>query len=215
MAFASTCDSGWYHFLPFSLFFFLFSKWLSVNLNVLERFWHWVNFFTWWYVPTAELGDFDPHQHTVGYVSEFCFVPNQTEELERRIAAIHRRLGWECTQVQQSLPACLVSSSCKLFADSHIQPYHHHQMHLWKHTVNIPKVTAKASSLVCVKRELSSGLKRKLSPGFFRVGHQLFTAGLSKAAAVLPSFIRSCHNYYCDYSCYYYAFSVGFHSTGH
>ena len=42
---------------------------------------------------TAELGDFDPHQNTAGYVSEFCFVPNQTEELERRIAAIHRRLG--------------------------------------------------------------------------------------------------------------------------
>lgn len=41
----------------------------------------------------AELGDFDPRHHTPGYVSEFCFVPNQSEELERKIAAIHRRLG--------------------------------------------------------------------------------------------------------------------------
>ncbi|XP_005103384.1 band 4.1-like protein 4A isoform X2 [Aplysia californica] len=43
------------------------------------------------YAVQSELGDFVPRQHTAGYVSEFCFVPNQSEELEARIAAIHRR----------------------------------------------------------------------------------------------------------------------------
>ncbi|XP_059160621.1 band 4.1-like protein 4A [Physella acuta] len=43
------------------------------------------------YAVQSELGDFEPRIHTVGYVSEFCFVPNQTEELEARIAAVHRR----------------------------------------------------------------------------------------------------------------------------
>ncbi|KAH9503133.1 hypothetical protein Btru_070024 [Bulinus truncatus] len=43
------------------------------------------------YALQSELGDFDPRLHTAGYVSEFCFVPNQTEELEAKIANIHRR----------------------------------------------------------------------------------------------------------------------------
>ena len=30
----------------------------------------------------AELGDFDPEVHTPGYISEFHFVPSQTEALE-------------------------------------------------------------------------------------------------------------------------------------
>lgn len=40
----------------------------------------------------AELGDFDPKRHTTGYVSEFQLLPNQTEELEERIASVHREL---------------------------------------------------------------------------------------------------------------------------
>ncbi|KAK3097338.1 hypothetical protein FSP39_008795 [Pinctada imbricata] len=40
----------------------------------------------------AELADYDPRTCYDGYVSEFRFVPNQTEELEDRIAAYHRRL---------------------------------------------------------------------------------------------------------------------------
>ena len=42
----------------------------------------------------AEIGDYDSQQLMPGYVSEFQFVPNQTEELEEQIAAFHRRLGW-------------------------------------------------------------------------------------------------------------------------
>ncbi|KAL8586199.1 hypothetical protein ACOMHN_021466 [Nucella lapillus] len=45
------------------------------------------------YAVQSELGDFDPRQYTEGYVSEFCFVPNQTEDLERRVTALHRRMG--------------------------------------------------------------------------------------------------------------------------
>ncbi|XP_019635814.1 PREDICTED: band 4.1-like protein 4 isoform X1 [Branchiostoma belcheri] len=44
------------------------------------------------YAVQSELGDFDPRKHTGNYVSEFRFVPNQTEEMEKRIANIHRDL---------------------------------------------------------------------------------------------------------------------------
>ncbi|KAF0773081.1 band 4.1-like protein 4 isoform X1 [Aphis craccivora] len=40
----------------------------------------------------AELGDFDPRRHTLGYVSEFRFVSNQNAELENRIGEIHKEL---------------------------------------------------------------------------------------------------------------------------
>ncbi|XP_062602946.1 uncharacterized protein LOC134264700 isoform X1 [Saccostrea cucullata] len=41
----------------------------------------------------AELGDFDPRTCYEGYVSEFRFVPNQTQELEERIARFHQHLS--------------------------------------------------------------------------------------------------------------------------
>lgn len=34
---------------------------------------------------TAELGDYDPEVHTPGFISEFRFIPEQTEELELAI----------------------------------------------------------------------------------------------------------------------------------
>ncbi|KAL1110364.1 hypothetical protein AAG570_007895, partial [Ranatra chinensis] len=40
----------------------------------------------------SELGDYDPHRHSPGYVSEFRFVANQTVELENKIAEIHKEL---------------------------------------------------------------------------------------------------------------------------
>ncbi|CAH1252732.1 EPB41L4A [Branchiostoma lanceolatum] len=44
------------------------------------------------YAVQSELGDFDPRKHTGNYVSEFRFIPNQTEEMEKLIANIHRTL---------------------------------------------------------------------------------------------------------------------------
>ena len=41
---------------------------------------------------TAELGDYDADIHSAGYMSEFDFIPNQTEEFEERVAVLHRRL---------------------------------------------------------------------------------------------------------------------------
>lgn len=41
----------------------------------------------------SEIGDFESQRLMPGYISEFQFVPNQTEELEAQIAAFHRRLG--------------------------------------------------------------------------------------------------------------------------
>lgn len=36
----------------------------------------------------AELGDYDPEEHTPGCISEFRFVPDQTEDLE--LAALEK-----------------------------------------------------------------------------------------------------------------------------
>jgi tyrosine-protein phosphatase non-receptor type 4 len=44
------------------------------------------------YAAQSELGDYDASIHTEGYLSEFRFVPNQTPELEARIAEAHRQL---------------------------------------------------------------------------------------------------------------------------
>ncbi|KAG5678589.1 hypothetical protein PVAND_008251 [Polypedilum vanderplanki] len=44
------------------------------------------------YVIQSELGDFDSSKHTYGYVSEFRIVPNQTKEIEYRVAELHKQL---------------------------------------------------------------------------------------------------------------------------
>lgn len=41
---------------------------------------------------SAELGDYDPRRHSVGYVTEFRFLANQTTELENRIVELHKTL---------------------------------------------------------------------------------------------------------------------------
>ncbi|CRK90278.1 CLUMA_CG004017, isoform B [Clunio marinus] len=53
------------------------------------------------YVIQSEIGDYDSAKHTHGYVSEFRFVPNQTKDLEFRIAEIHKQLkGVEPAQAE-------------------------------------------------------------------------------------------------------------------
>ncbi|XP_049823673.1 band 4.1-like protein 4 isoform X2 [Aethina tumida] len=44
------------------------------------------------YILQSELGDYDPRRHSPGYVSEFRFLPNQSVELEMRIAELHQTL---------------------------------------------------------------------------------------------------------------------------
>lgn len=41
---------------------------------------------------TAEMGDYDVRRHSVGYVSEFRLLANQTKELEIRAAELHQQL---------------------------------------------------------------------------------------------------------------------------
>lgn len=40
----------------------------------------------------AELGDYDQRRHSKGYVSEFRLLPNQSSELENRVAELHQQL---------------------------------------------------------------------------------------------------------------------------
>ncbi|XP_048096851.1 band 4.1-like protein 1 isoform X2 [Alosa alosa] len=42
------------------------------------------------YVVQAELGDYDPDEHSPDYVSDFRFAPSQTRELEERVMELHR-----------------------------------------------------------------------------------------------------------------------------
>lgn len=42
--------------------------------------------------PAAELGDYDQRRHSKGYVSEFRLLPNQSNELESRVAELHQQL---------------------------------------------------------------------------------------------------------------------------
>ncbi|KAK7133607.1 hypothetical protein R3I94_015470 [Phoxinus phoxinus] len=38
----------------------------------------------------AELGDYDPEEHRLDYISDFQFAPNQTKELEEKVVELHK-----------------------------------------------------------------------------------------------------------------------------
>lgn len=38
------------------------------------------------------MGDYDQRRHSKGYVSEFRLLPNQSSELENRVAELHQQL---------------------------------------------------------------------------------------------------------------------------
>ena len=42
------------------------------------------------YHPLAEIGDFNPEEHKNGYLSELRLIPNQTEEIEKKIMELHK-----------------------------------------------------------------------------------------------------------------------------
>lgn len=42
---------------------------------------------------TAELGDYDARRHSIGYVSEFRLVANQTRDMEQRVTELHQQLA--------------------------------------------------------------------------------------------------------------------------
>ncbi|KAM9017076.1 band 4.1-like protein 2 isoform 2-T2 [Ara ararauna] len=42
------------------------------------------------YTLQAELGDHDPEEHPSDYISEFQFAPNQTQEMEEKVAELHK-----------------------------------------------------------------------------------------------------------------------------
>jgi hypothetical protein len=58
-----------------------FNQWLS-------NFWIAIYYFT------AELGDFDPEVHTPGFISEFHFIQDQTEEIELAILEAFKTMKW-------------------------------------------------------------------------------------------------------------------------
>lgn len=43
------------------------------------------------YLVQSELGDYDPEEHPNNYLSEFRFAPNQTPELEEKVAELHKQ----------------------------------------------------------------------------------------------------------------------------
>jgi len=53
------------------------------------------------YIVQSELGDYDPRRHSLGYVSEFRFLSNQTLELETRISELHKSLVGQLPSVAE------------------------------------------------------------------------------------------------------------------
>ncbi|XP_068916245.1 band 4.1-like protein 4 isoform X2 [Tenebrio molitor] len=53
------------------------------------------------YIVQSELGDYDPRRHSKGYVSEFRFLPNQSVDLETRIAELHKSLVGQLPSVAE------------------------------------------------------------------------------------------------------------------
>lgn len=43
------------------------------------------------YAVQSELGDFNPEEHISGYLSEFRFIPGQTEDFENEVSELHRQ----------------------------------------------------------------------------------------------------------------------------
>lgn len=43
------------------------------------------------YLVQSELGDYEPEEHSADYLSEFRFAPNQTQELEEKVAELHKQ----------------------------------------------------------------------------------------------------------------------------
>lgn len=41
---------------------------------------------------SAELGDYDSRRHSIGYVSEFRLIANQSREIESRVTELHQQL---------------------------------------------------------------------------------------------------------------------------
>ena len=40
---------------------------------------------------SAELGDYNPDEHGPHYLSEFRFIPNQTDKMLREVEALHKK----------------------------------------------------------------------------------------------------------------------------
>lgn len=45
----------------------------------------------WFQLLTAELGDYNVEEHGPGYLSEFRFVPQQTDEMLREVEELHKK----------------------------------------------------------------------------------------------------------------------------
>jgi hypothetical protein len=48
------------------------------------------------YLPAAELGDYEEGYHTPAVVSEFHFIPNQTEEMEIAVLEEYKKCRYVC-----------------------------------------------------------------------------------------------------------------------
>lgn len=67
------------------------------------------------YTLQAEMGDHDPDEHRSDYISDFQFAPNQTQEMEEKVAELHkthRSIRCSGTKWNHAL-SCLCHSLCK------------------------------------------------------------------------------------------------------
>ena len=57
------------------------------------------------YMVQSELGDYDPVEHGDTYLAGFKMAPNQTPELEEKVAQLHKTLRYGSTGGRRSLSA--------------------------------------------------------------------------------------------------------------
>uniref|UniRef100_A0A8C2GZ85 FERM domain-containing protein n=1 Tax=Cyprinus carpio TaxID=7962 RepID=A0A8C2GZ85_CYPCA len=63
------------------------------------------------YTLQAELGDHDPEEHRLDYISDFQFAPNQTKELEEKVVELHKSHRSDCSNPAS---VCLIVSHTHL-----------------------------------------------------------------------------------------------------
>lgn len=101
---------------------------ITVVCHCLEgeglRFWGILFFF-----PSAELGDCDPLEHNLDLVSEFRFIPDQTEEVELAIynawkecRLVSRHMSWPTFMLFFSFFSFFYFGSCSFISPSHHFP---------------------------------------------------------------------------------------------
>lgn len=52
---------------------------------------------------TAELGDYNPDEHKGNYISDYRFIPHQTEDFEKQVSELHKQHRSVCGERERDM----------------------------------------------------------------------------------------------------------------